>query len=49
LRIRPENQAPLSHADHVFYAADGRLLATIADMEGTGSPALNRLAGGPRR
>jgi hypothetical protein len=49
LRIRPENQAPLSHADHIIYGPDGRLLATITDMEGTGSQALNRLAGGSRR
>jgi hypothetical protein len=49
LRITPESQAPLSHADHFFHAPDGRLLATITDMEGTGSKALNRLAGGTRR
>jgi len=49
LRIRPESQAPLSHADHFFLGSDGRLLATITDMEGTGSKALNRLAGGLQR
>jgi hypothetical protein len=47
LRITSESQAPLSHADHSFHTSDGRLLATITDMEGTGSKALNRLTGGP--
>jgi acyl transferase domain-containing protein/NAD(P)H-dependent flavin oxidoreductase YrpB (nitropropane dioxygenase family) len=44
LRITPECQAPLSHANHWFYDPDGRLLATITNMEGTGTKALNRLA-----
>jgi acyl transferase domain-containing protein/NAD(P)H-dependent flavin oxidoreductase YrpB (nitropropane dioxygenase family)/NAD(P)-dependent dehydrogenase (short-subunit alcohol dehydrogenase family) len=47
LRVRPETRAPLSYADHLFYGPDGSLLAVIKSMEGTGSKALNRLAGGP--
>lgn len=43
-RIRPETRAPLSHADHYFFSADGRLLGLISDMVGAGSKALNRLA-----
>jgi hypothetical protein len=49
LRIRPESQAPLCHADHYFFAADGRLLGAVTNSEGTGTKALNRLAGNGRR
>jgi hypothetical protein len=45
LRIRPESRPPLCHADHFFLARDGGLLATLTDVVGTGSKALNRLAG----
>ncbi len=45
LRIRPESKAPLCHADHWFYAADGRLLAVLEDVVGVGTQTLNRLAG----
>jgi hypothetical protein len=44
LRIRPESRAPLCRADHWFYRSDGRLLATLTDVVGVGSRALNRLA-----
>jgi hypothetical protein len=45
LRIRPESTRPMNHADHWLFGADGRLLATLTDMVGVGSKALNRLAG----
>jgi hypothetical protein len=45
LRIRPESKAPLCHADHWFYGPDDRLLATLGDVVGVGTQALNRLAG----
>jgi hypothetical protein len=45
LRIRPESAAPMCHCDHWFYAADGRLLLAMTDVQGIGSRALNRLAG----
>jgi hypothetical protein len=45
LRVRPDSRAPLCHADHFFTAPDGRLLGTLSDVVGTGSKALNRLAG----
>jgi hypothetical protein len=45
LRIRPESAAPMCHCDHWFIGADGRLLATLTDVVGVGSKALNRLAG----
>jgi NAD(P)-dependent dehydrogenase (short-subunit alcohol dehydrogenase family) len=45
LRIRPESQAPTCHADHYFSSLDGRLLGVLTGVEGTGSKALNRLAG----
>ncbi len=43
LRMRAGNRAPLSLADHRFFAADGTLLAEITAMQGAGSRALNRL------
>jgi hypothetical protein len=46
LRVRPESRAPMSHADHLFYDSEGGLLGLLAHVEGTGSRALNRLAGG---
>lgn len=49
LRIRPESQAPICHADHYFYGTDGQLLGALTDMMGVGSTALNRLAGASRR
>ena len=49
LRIRPESQTPMCHADHYFFAPDGLLLGVLSDAEGTGSSALNRLAGGGGR
>jgi acyl transferase domain-containing protein/NAD(P)H-dependent flavin oxidoreductase YrpB (nitropropane dioxygenase family)/NAD(P)-dependent dehydrogenase (short-subunit alcohol dehydrogenase family) len=45
LRIRPDSNLPLCHADHWFYGADGRLLALLHDVVGVGTQALNRLAG----
>jgi acyl transferase domain-containing protein/NAD(P)H-dependent flavin oxidoreductase YrpB (nitropropane dioxygenase family) len=45
LRIRPASSAPLCHADHWFFAADGRPLALLEDVVGVGAQALNRLAG----
>ncbi|HUO71709.1 MAG TPA: SDR family NAD(P)-dependent oxidoreductase [Solirubrobacteraceae bacterium] len=44
LRIRPESSRPMCHADHWFFGADGRLLATLGDVVGVGTQALNRLA-----
>ncbi len=44
LRIRPESREPMNHADHWLFGADGRLLATLSDVVGVGSRALNRLA-----
>jgi acyl transferase domain-containing protein/NAD(P)H-dependent flavin oxidoreductase YrpB (nitropropane dioxygenase family)/NADP-dependent 3-hydroxy acid dehydrogenase YdfG len=44
LRIRPEASKPMCHADHWFFGADGRLLATLGDVVGVGTQALNRLA-----
>ncbi len=49
LRIRPESQSPICHADLYFYTHDGHLLGVLTDMQGTGSKALNRLAGASRR
>ena len=45
LRIRPESEPPICHADHRFQLADGRLLATLEDVVGVGTAALNRLTG----
>jgi acyl transferase domain-containing protein/NAD(P)H-dependent flavin oxidoreductase YrpB (nitropropane dioxygenase family) len=45
LRIRPASNAPLCHADHWFFGADGRPLALLEDVVGVGAQALNRLAG----
>jgi NAD(P)-dependent dehydrogenase (short-subunit alcohol dehydrogenase family)/acyl carrier protein len=45
LRIRPASSAPLCHADHWFFGADGRPLALMEDVVGVGAQALNRLAG----
>jgi hypothetical protein len=45
LRIRPSSSAPLCHADHWFFGADGRPLALLEDVVGVGAQALNRLAG----
>jgi NAD(P)-dependent dehydrogenase (short-subunit alcohol dehydrogenase family)/acyl carrier protein len=44
LRIRPESGAPMCHADHWFFGDDGRPLATLGDVVGVGTRALNRLA-----
>jgi hypothetical protein len=44
LRVRPDSKAPMCHCDHWFYGADGRLLATLQDVVGVGTQALNRLA-----
>jgi hypothetical protein len=46
LRIRPDSRPPLCHADHWFYGADGRLVATLEDVVGVGTQALNRLTAG---
>jgi hypothetical protein len=46
LRIRSDSRAPLCHADHWFRAPDGTVLATLEDVVGVGSRALNRLAEG---
>nr|WP_145952235.1 type I polyketide synthase [Paludisphaera borealis] len=45
LRISSESQVPTCHADHYFLSLDGRLLGVLTGVEGTGSKALNRLAG----
>jgi hypothetical protein len=45
LRVRPESNPPLCHCDHVFLDPGDRVLATLTDVLGTGSKALNRLAG----
>ncbi|MGZ4195319.1 MAG: SDR family NAD(P)-dependent oxidoreductase [Solirubrobacteraceae bacterium] len=47
LRIRPESAPPLCNADHWFYGADGRLLATLGGVVGVGTQALNRLSAAP--
>jgi hypothetical protein len=44
LRISPDTHPPLVRADHYIYDADQRLRGVLYGMEGTGSPALNRLA-----
>ena len=44
LRIRDESAPPMCHADHWFLGADGRLIATLCDVVGVGSKALNRLS-----
>jgi len=49
LRINAESQVPTCHADHCFSSLDGRLLGVLTGVEGTGSRALNRLAGASRR
>jgi hypothetical protein len=46
LRIRPTARPPLCRADHWFYDSDGRLIATLGDVVGVGTQALNRLAAG---
>lgn len=47
LRIRPESKNPASHANHWLFGTDHRLLATLIDVVGVGSKALNRLAERP--
>ena len=47
LRIRPDSGSPICHADHYFYSDDGAVVATLTDMVGTGSRALNRVVGKP--
>ncbi|MGZ4232709.1 MAG: polyketide synthase dehydratase domain-containing protein, partial [Solirubrobacteraceae bacterium] len=44
LRVRAESAPPFCRADHWFYGRDGRLLATLRDVVGVGTRALNRLA-----
>jgi acyl transferase domain-containing protein/NAD(P)H-dependent flavin oxidoreductase YrpB (nitropropane dioxygenase family) len=44
LRVRAESAPPFCRADHWFYGSDGRLLATLRDVVGVGTSALNRLA-----
>ena len=44
VRVRSGSRPPMCHADHRFRAADGRLLATLDDVVGVGTHALNRLA-----
>jgi hypothetical protein len=46
MRVRPESQAPVCRIDHDFYDVSGRLIGRLVDVEGVGSKALNRLAGG---
>jgi hypothetical protein len=48
LHVRPSSRSPLCHADHVLRDAAGRVLAVLEDVVGTGSEALNRLAGAAR-
>ena len=45
LYVRPDSERPLCRTDHRFYLPDGRLLATLDDVVGVGTAALNRLAG----
>jgi len=45
MRIRGESNPPMCHVDHWFYGSDGRLLATLTNVVGVGTKALNRLAG----
>jgi hypothetical protein len=47
LRLRPESARPLCHADHWFFGSDGRLIATLGDVVGVGTQALNRLSAVP--
>jgi hypothetical protein len=49
LRVRPGCRVPLCLADHLFHGPDGALVAAFKGLEGTGSKALNRLAGGTGR
>jgi hypothetical protein len=44
MRVRHSSRPPLCTADHLFRAADGRLLASLSDVVGVGTQALNRLA-----
>ena len=43
MRVRPESSPPMCHADHWLIGADGRLLATLTNVVGVGTRALNRL------
>jgi hypothetical protein len=43
MRMRPENQAPLSNADHYFFDHKGRPIAVVSGAEAAGSKALNRI------
>ena len=47
LRIQGQSAPPMCRADHWFFGADGRLLATLAGVVGVGTRALNRLAATP--
>jgi NAD(P)-dependent dehydrogenase (short-subunit alcohol dehydrogenase family)/acyl carrier protein len=47
LRIQGQSTPPMCHADHWFFGADGRLLATLEGVLGVGTRALNRLAATP--
>jgi acyl transferase domain-containing protein/NAD(P)H-dependent flavin oxidoreductase YrpB (nitropropane dioxygenase family) len=49
MRMRPENQAPMSHADHYFFDHKGRPLAVLSGAEAAGSRSLNRLGRAARR
>jgi Polyketide synthase dehydratase len=49
LRVCSESQIPTCHADHLFLSLDDRPLGVLTGVEGTGSKALNRLAGRCRR
>ncbi len=44
MRIRAESSPPMCHVDHWFYGSDGRPIATLTDVVGVASKALNRLA-----
>jgi acyl transferase domain-containing protein/NAD(P)H-dependent flavin oxidoreductase YrpB (nitropropane dioxygenase family)/NAD(P)-dependent dehydrogenase (short-subunit alcohol dehydrogenase family)/acyl carrier protein len=44
MRLRPAISPPMCRADHWFYGADGRLIASLADVVGIGTRSLNRLA-----
>ncbi|MGA9859729.1 MAG: SDR family NAD(P)-dependent oxidoreductase, partial [Solirubrobacteraceae bacterium] len=46
MRIRPDARPPMCRADHWFFGSDGRLIATLSDVVGVGTRALNRLAAG---
>lgn len=47
IRIRPDKDSQIVHADLYFFENDGRLLGILEDMEGACSKRLNRVVGSP--